>query len=92
MKFCDNCEHFAVCKAEDRIIQTGYAGHEHYILALCRHCPLDYLVEKESFAYASAVEKTICELVEHGLTPEDLTTEDFAKLVKKRMEERENTR
>jgi hypothetical protein len=28
------------CFNEDRIIQTGYTGYEHFIIGFCRWCPL----------------------------------------------------
>ncbi len=41
MKYsCDTCEHRLDCFNEDRIIQTGYPGHEHFIVGFCRWCPL----------------------------------------------------
>lgn len=41
MKFpCDTCEHRLVCFNDDRITQTGYPGYEHFIIGLCRWCPL----------------------------------------------------
>ena len=83
---CNTCEHLAECKQDERVIQTGYVGYEHYIIAMCRHCPLDYyaLVES-SFHLASAVEKTISVLVSEGVSPGTMTLEEFMNRCKSTM-------
>ena len=40
MSECDTCKHRLDCFNDDRIIQTGYPGYEHFIIGLCRWCPL----------------------------------------------------
>lgn len=75
---CNGCEHFSECRDKGRITQTGYVGYEHYIINLCRHCPMDY---KGSFEKASKWEEIIYQLSQYGPPPE-VSAEDVLETIR----------
>ena len=78
MTICDCCEHLSECRDKGRITQTGYPGYEHYIINLCRHCPLDY---KGTFEKASIWEEFIYQASQYGPPPEG-SAEDVLETIR----------